>query len=135
MKYTVVLTEKSNGGIHVSVPSLPGCTLEAENRDEAIRLARAAISDVLSKSEIVRVEVPQQSNVSLPENEVPWEWFGSAKEDASCDALFDDIEHKRNATRSHRQRPCISGTRVFFATLDRGIQLYAQLANWIDDPP
>ena len=100
MKYTVVLTEKSNGGIHVSVPGLPDCVLEAESRDEAIRLAREAIANVMSKSEIVRVEVPQQS--SSPDNEVPWEWFGAAKDDASWDTLFDDIEQKRNATRNHR---------------------------------
>jgi predicted RNase H-like HicB family nuclease len=100
MKYTVVLTEKSNGGIQVSVPGLPDCILEAESRDEAIRLACEAIADVMSKSEIVLVEVPQQS--SSPDNTVPWEWFGSAKDDSSWDALFDDIEQKRNATRNHR---------------------------------
>jgi len=100
MKYIVVLTEKSNGEIHVSVPGLPDCVLEAESRDEAIRLTREAIANVMSKSEIVRVEVPQQSSSS--DNEVPWEWFGAAKDDASWDALFDDIEQKRNATRNYR---------------------------------
>lgn len=100
MKYTVILTEKSNGGIHVSVPGLPDCTLEAKGRDEAIRLAREAISSVMSRSEIVRVEVPQHS--SSPDNEVPWEWFGAAKDDPSWDALFEEIEQKRNATRHQR---------------------------------
>ncbi len=100
MKYTVVLTEKSNGGIQVSVPGLPDCALEAESRDEAIRLARTAIANVMSRSEIVRVEVPQQP--ASPDNEVPWEGFGSGKDDSSWNALFDDIEQKRNTTRNHR---------------------------------
>jgi hypothetical protein len=45
MKYTILLIEKSEGGIHVSVPALPDCTVEADTRDDAIRLAREAITE------------------------------------------------------------------------------------------
>ena len=44
MKYTVILTVKPNGGIRVSVPVLPNCTIEADNRDEALQLARETIA-------------------------------------------------------------------------------------------
>jgi predicted RNase H-like HicB family nuclease len=98
MKYTIVLTEKSEGGIHVSVPALPDCTVEAETRDDAIRLAREAIIKILSRSEIVQVDIPQPSEAP-PREGIPWEWFGTAKDDATWDALFDEIEDNREATR------------------------------------
>jgi predicted RNase H-like HicB family nuclease len=56
MKYTILLTEKSASGIHASVPELSGCTVEADTRDDAIRLAREAITTILSRSEIVQSE-------------------------------------------------------------------------------
>lgn len=98
MKYTLLLTEKSEGGIHVSVPALPDCTVEAETRDEAIRLAREAITELLSRSEIVQVDVSQLPKAPT-RKDIPWEWFGMAKDDATWDALFDEIEENREATR------------------------------------
>ena len=59
MKYTVILTTKPNGGIHVSVPALPDCTVEAGSRDEALHLAREAIVQIVTRSEITQVDVPQ----------------------------------------------------------------------------
>lgn len=99
MKYTILLTEKSEGGIHASVPALPGCTVDADTREDAIRLAREAIATILSRSEIVRVDVPQPPKASLTREDIPWEWFGTAKDDATWDALFDEIEENREATR------------------------------------
>jgi hypothetical protein len=55
MRYTLVLTEKAGGGIHVSM-----------------------------------------------HDDVPWEWFGKAKDDVTWDALFDEIEQLREATRKAR---------------------------------
>jgi predicted RNase H-like HicB family nuclease len=99
MKYTIILTEKSDGGIHVSVPALPECTIEATNRDEAIHLAREAIAEIARRSEILQLEVPQQPKTGVNSKETPWEWFGKAKDDASWDTLFDDIEKRREMTR------------------------------------
>jgi predicted RNase H-like HicB family nuclease len=99
MKYTILLTEKAEGGIHVSIPALPGCTVEADTRDDAIRLAREAITALLSRSEMVQVDVPQPPKASLTRENTPWEWFGTAKDDATWDALFDEIEENREATR------------------------------------
>jgi predicted RNase H-like HicB family nuclease len=39
MKYTVILTEKADGGTHAPIPALPDHTVEANDRDEAIHLA------------------------------------------------------------------------------------------------
>jgi predicted RNase H-like HicB family nuclease len=99
MKYTIILTEKSDGGIHVSVPALPECTIEATNRDEAIHLVREAIAEIASRSEILQLEVPQQPKTGVNGDETPWEWFGKAKDDAGWDTLFDDIEKRRETTR------------------------------------
>ena len=38
MQYTLILTEKAEGGIQVTIPALPACMVEAATRDEAIRL-------------------------------------------------------------------------------------------------
>jgi predicted RNase H-like HicB family nuclease len=102
MKYTIILTEKPSGGIRVSVPALPECTVEADNRDDAIHLAREAIAQLVSRSEIVHVDISQQPKPAATGDDVPWEWFGAAKDDATWDALFEDIEQRREATRKSR---------------------------------
>ena len=102
MKYTLILTEKPGGGIRVSVPALPDCTVEADNRDDAIHLAREAIAQIVSQSEIVHVDISQQPKPASTGDDVPWEWFGTAKDDATWDALFDSIEQHREATRKSR---------------------------------
>lgn len=99
MKYIIVLTEKSNGGIHVSIPALPDCHVEAATRDEAIKLAREAITETIRRSEIVRLDVPQQPK-SVSPDEVPWELFGAAQRDPTWGKLFEEIEKERDATRT-----------------------------------
>jgi len=102
MKYTVILTTKPNGGIRVSIPALPNCIVEADNRDEALQLAREAIAQIVSRSEIISVDVPQQPISAAREGDIPWEWFGAFQGDTSWDALFDEIEQRREATRKGR---------------------------------
>jgi predicted RNase H-like HicB family nuclease len=60
MRYTLILTEKPEGRIQVTIPALPTCTVEAATRDEATRLAHEAITGLVSRSEIVQIEIPQQ---------------------------------------------------------------------------
>jgi predicted RNase H-like HicB family nuclease len=60
MQYTLILTETTAGGIQVSIPALPACRVEADTRDDAIRLAREAIAQLVSRSEVVQVEIPEQ---------------------------------------------------------------------------
>jgi predicted RNase H-like HicB family nuclease len=99
MQYTLILTETSEGGIQVTIPGLPACRIEAATRDEAIQLARAAIAQLVSRSEIVQIDIPQQPRATAQSRGVPWEWFGEAKADPTWDALFDDLEQRREATR------------------------------------
>ena len=100
MKYTIILTPKPEGGLHVSIPALPECTVEAASREEAIRLAREAITQFVSQSEMVQVDVPLVSQDIPQQDEIPWQWFGWAKDDPTWDLLFEEIEHQREATRS-----------------------------------
>ena len=99
MQYTLILTEKAAGGIQVTIPALPACIVEAATRDEAIRLARDAITQLVSHSEIVQVDIPQQPRATVQPRETPWAWFGEAKADPTWDDLFDDLEQHREATR------------------------------------
>ena len=100
MEYTIILTPKPEGGLHVSIPALPECTVEAASREEAIRLAREAITQFVSQSEMVQVDVPLVSQDIPQQDEIPWQWFGWAKDDPTWDLLFEEIEHQREATRS-----------------------------------
>ena len=43
MRYTVVLEKETDGGYVVSVPALPGCVSQGDNRDEALANIREAI--------------------------------------------------------------------------------------------
>jgi predicted RNase H-like HicB family nuclease len=104
MKYTVVLTEKPEGGIHVSVPALPNCTVEASTRDEALHRVREAIVETVSRSEIIHLDVPQQPRTVTPNKDVPWEWFGAAHDDPTWEVLFDDIERRREVTSNKSPR-------------------------------
>ncbi len=101
MKYTVILTTKPTGGIHVSVPALPDCRVEANSRDEALHLAREAITQIVRCSEVTQVDVPPPS-LPASRDDIPWQWFGAFQTDASWDALFDDIDQRRQATRKSR---------------------------------
>jgi hypothetical protein len=99
MQYTLILTEKPEGGIQVTIPALPACRIEAATRDEGIRLAHKAIVRLVSRSEIVQIDIPQQPRAMAQPRGVPWEWFGEAKADPTWEALFDDLEQRREATR------------------------------------
>jgi hypothetical protein len=100
MQYTLILTENAAGGIQVTIPALPSCRVEAATRDEAIRLAREAIVQLVRRSEIVQVEIPEQPRATaVSPRETPWAWFGTATADPTWEALFDEIEQSREATR------------------------------------
>ncbi len=43
MKFTVILEPQRDGGFTVSVPALPGCISEGENREEALKNIKEAI--------------------------------------------------------------------------------------------
>ena len=43
MKFTVILEPQKDGGFTVSLPALPGCISEGENREEALKNIKEAI--------------------------------------------------------------------------------------------
>jgi predicted RNase H-like HicB family nuclease len=43
VKFTVILEPQRDGGFTVSVPALPGCISEGENREEALKNIKEAI--------------------------------------------------------------------------------------------
>ena len=43
MRYTVVLEKESNGGYVASVPALPGCVSQGDNRTDTLSNIREAI--------------------------------------------------------------------------------------------
>ena len=54
MKFTVILEPEEDGGFTVSVPALPGCISEGENREEALKNIKEAIElylEVLKEDE------------------------------------------------------------------------------------
>jgi predicted RNase H-like HicB family nuclease len=102
MQYTLILTETAEGGIQVTIPALPACRVEDATRDDAIRLAREAIAQLVSRSEVVQVDIPEQPRATGVPHETPWAWFGTARTDPTWDALFDEIEQHREATRVAR---------------------------------
>jgi predicted RNase H-like HicB family nuclease len=99
VQYTLILTKTAEGGIQVTIPALPACRVEAATRDDAIHLAREAIAQLVRRSEIVQVEIPEQPRATPSPQETAWAWFGTAQADSTWDALFDEIEQGREATR------------------------------------
>jgi hypothetical protein len=49
---------------------------------------------------MVQVDVPLVFQGVPQRDEVPWPWFGWAKDDPTWDVLFEEIERQREATRS-----------------------------------
>lgn len=96
MKYTVILTEDTKGNIYAKVPSIPDCSVKAKTKNEAIILIRNAISRVISRSEIIQLDVPIVPKAGSLLNETPWELFGNFKDTPEWGKLFDEIEIQRN---------------------------------------
>ena len=94
MRYTVVLTEESDGNIHALVPGLPQCIAYAASRFEAINAIRKTVSEFVSRSEFVQIDVIAEPKSLL--HDTPWEWFGAFGDDPTWGELFEDIECQRN---------------------------------------
>lgn len=97
MKYTVVLTHQQNGEFHATVPALPECTVAAETKSEALDALRETISSVVSRSEVLELDVPGAPEAGRAGNGTPWHLFGMFREDLAWGELFDEIERQRDA--------------------------------------
>ena len=60
LKYTVVLIPEENGGYSVEVPTLPGCVTQGETREEAIAMAKEAISLYVESLKADGEPIPQE---------------------------------------------------------------------------
>lgn len=60
--YRILLTPEEEGGFSVSVPALPGCFTQGETIDEAISMAKEAISLYVESLEADGEPVPDDSN-------------------------------------------------------------------------
>lgn len=96
MKYTVILTEEANGNFYATVPGLSDCQVEAPTRREVLHTLRERISMIVSRSEILQLDIPTAPKAIDMQRQTPWEWFGAFKDDDSWGPLFDEIEERRN---------------------------------------
>ena len=60
--YRILLTPEEEGGFSVSVPALPGCFTQGETIDEAIEMAKEAISLYVESLEAGGEPVPDDNN-------------------------------------------------------------------------
>ena len=100
MKYTAVLSEEQNGEFHATVPGLPECTVAAGTRGEAIDALRETVAEVVSRSEIIELDIATVPKSTKLSDETPWPLFGAFKEDPTWGDLFEEIERKRAGTTS-----------------------------------
>jgi len=59
--YRILLTPEEGGGFSVSVPALPGCFTQGETVEEAIEMAREAISVYIESLEDDGEPIPDDS--------------------------------------------------------------------------
>ena len=69
MKYTVVLEQESDGGYVVSVPALPGCVTQGDNRAEALVNIREAIEVYLEDCRDAGDPIPTEAGKEFVEVE------------------------------------------------------------------
>ncbi len=60
MKFTVILEPQEEGGFTVTVPALPGCISEGENREEALNNIKEAIE--------LYIEVLKEDGKPIPQD-------------------------------------------------------------------
>lgn len=93
MKYTALL-EKDNNGYKVTIPGLPDCQTRGDTQEEALDKARIRIAEVLSRTQIITVEVDIPGNPGPQAH--PWERFaGIWKNDPTFDRFLNEIAVER----------------------------------------
>ena len=69
MRYTVILEQESDGGFVASVPALPGCVSQGDNRAEALRNIREAVELYIEDCRAAGDPVPVESGKEFVEVE------------------------------------------------------------------
>ena len=70
LTYTVVLIPEEVGGFSVEVPALSGCVTQVETKEEAMRVAREAISLYVESLKADEEEVPVERGVETAAVEI-----------------------------------------------------------------
>ena len=69
MRYTVILEQEPDGGFVASVPALPGCVSQGDNRAEALRNIRQAVELYVEDCRAAGDPVPVESGKEFVEVE------------------------------------------------------------------
>lgn len=69
MRYTVILEQEPDGGFVASVPALPGCVSQGDNRPEALRNIREAVELYVEDCREAGDPVPVESGKEFVEVE------------------------------------------------------------------
>jgi predicted RNase H-like HicB family nuclease len=71
MLYPVLIQERPDGKCKASVPIIPGLTRVGDTREDALKESTEAISETVSKDELVFVYVPTSNAVDVPTEGLP----------------------------------------------------------------
>ena len=69
MRYTVILEQEHDGGYVASVPALPGCVSQGDNRVEALRNIREAVELYIEDCRAAGDPVPVETGKEFVEVE------------------------------------------------------------------
>lgn len=72
MRYTVVLEQEEDGGNVASVPTLPGCVSQGDNRAQALSHIREAIQLYIEDCRDAGDPVPPEAGKEFVEIEAAW---------------------------------------------------------------
>jgi len=95
MKYTVVITQEQSGDVSAAAPGLPECHVQANSRQEAIQKISQSITDIIRRSEVIQLDIPDAVRSQKKHQETPWNLFGSHPQDPAWGGFFDELEHHR----------------------------------------
>lgn len=92
MTYSVLVEENGADSFRATALGLPECRVVAITREQALVKLRAALAELLSKAEIVEVEIPQRAS----QTEHSWKKFaGMFENEPLFDEVLENIEAQR----------------------------------------
>lgn len=92
MRYAILLRYRPDGTYHASVPAIPGLAKTGLSRAETIAAMRQTLTNTLSSSEVVYLDLPTASAVSNP-----WiETAGLFADDPTLATMLEEIYANRD---------------------------------------
>jgi ABC-type nitrate/sulfonate/bicarbonate transport system substrate-binding protein len=104
MEYAVVITKEPDSHWQAVVQGWPDCEAQAETREEVIASVTTRLHERLRHTEVIHIEAPapalatQAATNGAEYSTFAEEWpdFGIFRDDPTLDALFDEIERRRD---------------------------------------